>query len=144
MVVGRVLRNAGDSVMFAVTKEDAECFAQREKIALAVLNAELADDYAATIGLARSAGSKASFIICANPKDLKTIRGALDGAVGVGVIDAFAPPENVLFASNDLRRFNHNENATVPPGLGLSIIDGAKVDLQTWSDAYGAISAALG
>jgi DNA-binding response OmpR family regulator len=220
-VVGRVLRNAGYSVMFAVTKEDAASFAQQEEIALAVLNADLADDYATTIELARNAGSKANFIVCANPKDLKTIRAALDGTVGVGVIDAFAPPENVLFASNDLkggtvnnrrsprilygttvafrgagrekddygftynisegglyvrtlappeddevwiemvpprserrvrlvgkiawrRRFNHNENATVPPGFGLSIVDGAKADLQTWNDAYSTISAALG
>ena len=220
-VLGRVLRNAGYSVMFAVTKEDAASFAQQQEIALAVLNAELADDFAETIALARSAGSKANFVICANPRDLKTIRATLDGSLGVSVIDAFAPPENVLFASNELkggsvnnrrsprilygttvafrgagrekddygftynisegglyvrtlappeedevwiemapprserrvrlvgkiawrRRFNHNENATVPPGFGLSITDGAKADLQTWQDAYGAISAALG
>jgi DNA-binding response OmpR family regulator len=220
-VVGRVLRNAGYSVMFAVTKEDAARFAQQEEIVLAVLNAELADDYTDTINLSRSAGSKANFIVCANPRDLKTIRASLEGITGVGVIDAFAPPENVLFASNDLkggainnrrsprilygttvsfrgagrekddygftynisegglyvrtlappeddevwiemapprserrvrlvgkiawrRRFNHNENATVPPGFGLSIIDGAKADLQTWNDAYSTISAALG
>jgi len=220
-VVGRVLRNAGYSVMFAVTKEDAASFAQQQEIALAVLNADLADDYATTIELSRSAGSKANFIICANPRELKSVRAALEGTVGVGVIDAFAPPENVLFASNDLkggavnnrrsprilygttvafrgagrekddygftynisegglyvrtlappeddevwiemapprserrvrlvgkvawrRRFNHNENATVPPGFGLSIVDGAKADLQTWNDAYSTISAALG
>src|SRR4051812_25194661 len=69
-VVGRVLRNAGYSVTFAVTKEDAAYFARHENIALAVLNAELADDYASTILRARSAGSKANFIVCANPKDL--------------------------------------------------------------------------
>jgi DNA-binding response OmpR family regulator len=220
-VLGRVLRNAGYSVMFAVTKEDAAQFAQQEEIALAVLNAELADDYATTIVDCRSSGSKANFIVCANPRDLQAIRATLEGNTGVGVIDAFAPPENVLFASNDLkggavnnrrsarilygttvafrgagrekddfgftynisegglyvrtlappeddevwfemapprserrvrlvgkiawrRRFNHNENATVPPGFGLSIIDGAKADLETWKDAYGTISAALG
>ena len=220
-VVGRVLRNAGYAVTFAVTKEDAARFAQQEDIALAVLNAELADDFPLTISSARAAGSKANFIVCAHPRDLKTVRAALDGSVGVGVIDAFAPPENVLFASNELkggpvnnrrsarilygttvafrgagrekddygfsynisadglyvrtlappeddevwvemapprgerrvrlvgkvawrRRFNHNENATVPPGFGLSIVDGAKADLETWKSAYSAISAALG
>ncbi len=216
-----MLRNAGYAVMFAVTKEDAARFAQQEEIALAVLNAELADDYTATISAAREAGSKANFLVCATPRDLKAIRSALEGFSGVGVIDAFAPPENVLFASNELkggtvnnrksprilygttiafrgagrekddfgfsynisegglyvrtlappeddevwiemmpprserrvrlvgkvawrRRFNHNENATVPPGFGLSIVDGAKADIQTWNDAYGAICAALG
>jgi DNA-binding response OmpR family regulator len=220
-VVGRVLRNAGYAVTFAVTKEDAARFALQEDVALAVLNAELADDYPATIGAAREAGSKANFVVCTHPRDLKTVRAALDGHTGVGVIDAFAPPENVLFASNEIkggavnnrrsprilfgttvafrgagrekddygfsynisegglyvrtlappeddevwiemtaprserrvrlvgnvawrRRFNHNENATVPPGFGLSIVDGAKADIQTWNDAYTAICAALG
>ena len=219
-VVGRVLRNAGYSVTFAVTREDAAAFAQQD-IALAVLNAELADDYQETIRAARSAGSKANFIVCAMPRDLKTIRASLDGLTGVGVIDAYAPPENVLFASNELkggavnnrrsprilygttvafrgagrekddfgfsynisegglyvrtlappeddevwvelcpprserrvrvvgkvawrRRFNHNENATVPPGFGLSIVDGARADIQAWNDAYTAICEALG
>jgi DNA-binding response OmpR family regulator len=220
-VVARVLRNAGYAVMFAVTKEDAARFAQQADVALAVLNAELADDYPTTISLARSAGSTANFIVCASPRDLKAVRSALDGNTGVSVIDAFAPPENVLFASNELkggavnnrrsarilygttvafrgagrgkddhgfcynisqdglyvrtlappeddevwvemapprgerrvrlvgkvawrRRFNYNENATVPPGFGLSIVDGAKADLQTWADAYASIAAALG
>lgn len=220
-VLGRVLRNAGYSVTFAVTKQDAARFAEREEVTLAVLNSELANDYATTISRARSAGNQANFIVCANPRDLKSIRTALEGSPGVAVIDAFAPPENVLFASNDLkggainnrrsarilygttvafrgagrdkddygfsynisegglyvrtlappedddvwiemapprserrvrlvgkvawrRRFNHNENATVPPGFGLSIVDGAKADLQTWNDAYRTISAALG
>ena len=219
-VVGRVLRNAGYSVTFAVTREDAATFAQQD-IALAVLNAELADDYQETIRAARGAGSKANFIVCAMPRDLKTVRASLDGLTGVGVIDAYAPPENVLFASNELkggavnnrrsprilygttvafrgagrekddygfsynisegglyvrtlappeddevwvelcpprserrvrvvgkvawrRRFNHNENATVPPGFGLSIVDGARADIQAWNDAYTAICAALG
>jgi DNA-binding response OmpR family regulator len=220
-VVGRVLRNAGYSVMFAVTKEDAAHFALQQDIALAVLNAELADDYLTTISAARAAGSTANFIVCTHPRDLKLVRAALEGSVGVGVIDAFAPPENVLFASNEIkggavnnrrssrilygttvafrgagrekddfgfsynvsegglyvrtlappeddevwiemcpprserrvrmvgkvawrRRFNHNENATVPPGFGLSIVDGAKADVQAWHDAYASICAALG
>ncbi len=220
-VVGRVLRNAGYSVTFAVTREDAAAFAQQEDVALAVLNAELSDDYASTIGAAREAGSKANFIVCATPRDLKTVRAALENTTGVGVIDAYAPPENVLFASNELkggsvnnrksprilygttvafrgagrekddfgfsynisegglyvrtlappeddevwvelcpprserrvrvvgkvawrRRFNHNENATVPPGFGLSIVDGAKADIQAWNDAYQTICEALG
>src|SRR6478609_11667908 len=98
-VLGRVLRNAGYLVTFAVTKEDAARFAQQEEIALAVLNAELADDFAETIARARSAGSKANFVVCAQPRELRTVRAALDGCSGVSVIDAFAPPENVLFAS---------------------------------------------
>jgi DNA-binding response OmpR family regulator len=220
-VVGRVLRNAGYSVMFAVTPEDAAEYALKSELALAVLNSELAGDYASTIQTARGSGSKANFLLCAMPRDLKTVRAALDGLTGVGAIDAYAPPENVLFASNELkggavnnrrsprilygttvafrgagrekddygfsynisegglyvrtlappeddevwvelcpprserrvrvvgkvawrRRFNHNENATVPPGFGLSIIDGAKGDIEAWNAAYAAICEALG
>lgn len=220
-VVGRVLRNAGYSVRFAVTRQDAASFAQQEDLVLAVLNAELADDYGTTICTARAAGSKANFIVCAMPRDLKAVRSKLEGISGVGVIDAYAPPENVLFASNELkggavnnrksarilygttvafrgagrekddygfsynisqgglyvrtlappeddevwvelcpprserrvrvvgkvawrRRFNHNENATVPPGFGLSIVDGAKADIQAWNEAYSTICEALG
>src|SRR5688572_13118748 len=40
-VVARVLRNAGYSVTFAVTAEDAASFAERPDLSLAVINAEL-------------------------------------------------------------------------------------------------------
>ncbi|HKY39360.1 MAG TPA: PilZ domain-containing protein [Polyangiaceae bacterium] len=42
------------------------------------------------------------------------------------------------------RRFNHNENATVPPGFGAQIIDGAHADIAAWNAGYNAMSAALG
>ncbi len=42
------------------------------------------------------------------------------------------------------RRFNHNENATVPPGFGAQIIDGARADLAAWNDGYAAMANALG
>ena len=42
------------------------------------------------------------------------------------------------------RRFNHNENATVPPGFGAQIVDGAKADLDAWTDGYAVMSTALG
>jgi hypothetical protein len=42
------------------------------------------------------------------------------------------------------RRFNHNENATVPPGFGAQIIDGARADIEAWNAGYAAMSAALG
>ena len=42
------------------------------------------------------------------------------------------------------RRFSHNENATVPPGFGAQILDGARADLDAWHGGYEAMSAALG
>jgi len=42
------------------------------------------------------------------------------------------------------RRFNFNENATVPPGFGAQIIDGARADLDAWTDGCSAMSTMLG
>ena len=220
-VVARVLRNAGYSLTFAVTAEDAASFAQHSELSLAVVNAELMPDLRPVVERARAAGSAANFILCCAPRDLRNVREGLDGLSGVAAVDGFAAPENVLFASNELRaggpnnrksarmlygttvafrgagrerddlgftynvssgglyvrtlappdddetwielrpprsdrlvrlvvkiawrrRFNHNENATVPPGFGAQILDGARADVDAWIGGYQAMSAALG
>jgi DNA-binding response OmpR family regulator len=220
-VVARVLRNAGYSVTFAVTAEDAAAFAGRSDLNVAVVNAELIPDLRPVVESARAAGSKANFILCCAPRDLRSVREGLDDLSGVAAVDGFAAPENVLFASNELcagavnnrksarllygttvafrgagrerddlgftynvssgglyvrtlappdddetwielrpprsdrlvrlvvkvawrRRFNHNENATVPPGFGAQIIDGARGDVEAWGAGYHAMAAALG
>lgn len=220
-VVARVLRNAGYAVQFAVTPEDAASFAEHPELTLAVVNAELMPSLRPVVESARAAGSAAHFILCCAPRDLRTVREGLDDLPGVAAVDGFAAPENVLFASNELRaggpnnrksarllygttvafrgagrerddlgftynvssgglyvrtlappdddetwielrpprcdrlvrlvvkiawrrRFNHNENATVPPGFGAQILDGARADLQAWNDGYQVMSAALG
>ncbi len=220
-VVARVLRNAGYTVTFAVTAEDAEAFAERAELSLAVVNTELLPDVRAVVERARAAGSSANFILCCAPRDLRKVRDGLEDLSGVAAVDGYAAPENVLFASNELRaggvnnrksarllygttvafrgagrerddlgftynvssgglyvrtlappdddetwielrpprsdrlvrlvakvawrrRFNHNENATVPPGFGAQIVDGARADLNAWNEGYEAMSAALG
>jgi DNA-binding response OmpR family regulator len=220
-VVARVLRNAGYSVTFAVTAEDTVRFAERSDLVLAVINSELLPDLRPVVDKARAAGSHANFILCCAPRELRTVREGLEDLPGVAAVDGFAAPENVLFASNELRaggvnnrksarllygttvafrgagrerddlgftynissgglyvrtlappdddetwielrpprsdrlvrlvakiawrrRFNHNENATVPPGFGAQIIDGARADLDAWNAGYEAMSAALG
>jgi DNA-binding response OmpR family regulator len=220
-VVARVLRNAGYAVTFAVTAEDTASFAKRQDLALAVINSELLPQARPVVEAARASGSTANFILCCAPRDLRSVREGLDDLSGVAAVDGFAAPENVLFASNELRaggvnnrksarllygttvafrgagrerddlgftynvssggvyvrtlappdddetwielrpprsdrlvrlvakiawrrRFNHNENATVPPGFGAQIIDGARADLDAWNAGYEAMSAALG
>jgi DNA-binding response OmpR family regulator len=220
-VVARVLRNAGYAVTFAVTSDDAESFSQRPDLSLAVVNAELMPSARPIVERARELGSSANFILCCAPRDLRSAREALHDLTGVAAVDGFAAPENVLFASNELRagavnnrksarllygttvafrgagrerddlgftynvsstglyvrtlappdddetwvelrpprterlvrlvvkiawrrRFNHNENATVPPGFGCQIIDGARADLDAWTDGYSAMATALG
>lgn len=220
-VVARVLRNAGYSVTFAVTSEDTESFAERPDLSLAVVSSELLPAPRAVVERARGAGSQANFIVCCAPRDLRQAREALQDLSGIAAVDGFAAPENVLFASNELkaggvnnrksarllygttvafrgagrerddlgftynvssdgiyvrtlappddshvwlelrpprsdrlvrlvakvawrRRFNHNENATVPPGFGAQIVDGAKDDLDAWTDGYALMATALG
>lgn len=220
-VVARVLRNAGYAVTFAVTAEDAARFAEHPELSLAVVNAELMPALRPIVERARAAGSSANFILCCAPRDLRNVREGLDDLTGVAAVDGFAAPENVLFASNELRaggpnnrksarllygttvafrgagrerddlgftynissgglyvrtlappdddetwielrpprsdrhvrlvvkiawrrRFNHNENATVPPGFGAQIVDGARADLDAWNGGYETMSAAVG
>lgn len=220
-VVARVLRNAGYSVTFAVTADDAASFAERPDLSLAVINAELMPDLRPVVERARAAGSRANFVLSCAPRDLRAVREGLDDLSGVAAVDGFAAPENVLFASNELRaggpnnrksarllygttvafrgagrerddlgftynvssgglyvrtlappdddetwielrpprsdrlvrlvvkiawrrRFNFNENATVPPGFGAQVLDGARADLDAWNAGYEAMSAALG
>jgi DNA-binding response OmpR family regulator len=220
-VVARVLRNAGYAVTFAVTSDDAANFSERPDLSLVVVNAELMPSARPVVERARGAGSNANFIVCCAPRDLRVAREGLLDLSGVAAVDGFAAPENVLFASNELRagavnnrktprllygttvafrgagrerddlgftynvssggiyvrtlappdddetwielrpprsdrlvrlvakiawrrRFNHNENATVPPGFGAQIIDGAKADLEAWQAGNAAMQAALG
>jgi hypothetical protein len=42
------------------------------------------------------------------------------------------------------RPFGYNETATVPPGFGVQIIDGAKRDLALWTEGYARLLEAVG
>jgi hypothetical protein len=42
------------------------------------------------------------------------------------------------------RPFGYNEMATVPPGFGVEIVDGAKRDLALWADGYARLLDAVG
>jgi DNA-binding response OmpR family regulator len=220
-VVARVLRNAGYDVTFAVTAEDTAQFSERPDLSLAVINSELMPDARAAVERARGLGSKANFILCCPPRDLRSARESLAELEGIAAVDGFAAPENVLFAANELRagavnnrktprllygttvafrgagrekdelgfsynvsaggiyvrtlappdddetwlelrpprterlvrvvakvawrrRFNHNENATVPPGFGAQIVDGARADLDAWTDGCAAMASLIG
>lgn len=219
--VARVLRNAGFSVRFAVSDEDAGRFATDPKLVLVVANRELLADPAAVITEARAGGSSASFIICSAPREIRTQRALLVGCTGVTVADGYTAPESVLFVANELtsgrtsgrasprvaygtvvsfrgagrdvdeqgfsynvsekglyvrtlalpeddevwielgaprverrvrlvgrvawrRPFNHNESATVPPGFGVEIVDGARKDRVLWEEAYKSLVEAVG
>ncbi|MFO7179784.1 MAG: hypothetical protein DIU78_013885 [Pseudomonadota bacterium] len=220
--VARVLRNAGFSVRFAVSPEDAEQFARDPSLSLVVAGTELVREPSATIRAARSEGSDARFILCCPPRALKQERAQLGDLSGVTATDGFASPENVLFVANELlmgartngrtsprvaygtlvafrgagrevdergftynvsangiyvrtlalpeddevwlelcppamdrrvrlvgrvawrRPFGYSETATVPPGFGVQIVDGAQRDLALWKEGYEQLLATVG
>lgn len=221
VAVARVLRNAGYSIRFAVSAEDAQLFAADPKLSLVVGNSELIPTVGAVIERARSDGSLANFIVCSAPRDIKQQRAHLSGLSGVTVTDGFTAPENVLFVANELtggrtsgrasprvpygtligfraagrdvdehgfsynvsekglyvrtlalpeddevwlelrpprqerhvrlvgrvawrRPFNYNESATVPPGFGVEIVDGASKDRAIWAEGYAKLVEAVG
>jgi len=222
IVVGRVLRNAGYSVMFAVSSDDLERFVKDSPVELVVTNSGLHQSPLDAVQKARQLGSRALFIVNCPPRDLKRARKAFANVERATPTDGFAPAENVLFVSNELGRgfgvdkrtsarllfgttvnfrgagresddwgysYNISENglyvrtlappddefvwlelcpprgerrirlvgkvawrrglgkgeyATVPPGFGVQIVDGAKMDLEVWADRYRTFAEMLG
>jgi DNA-binding response OmpR family regulator len=222
IVIGRVLRNAGYSVTFAVSGEDVERFVTSERVALVVTNSALHASPLEAVERLRESGSTALFIVNCPPRDLKQVRHAFTKFARATPTDGFAPAENVLFVSNELGRgfgtdkrtsarllfgtttafrgagresddwgYSYNissnglyvrtlappdddlvwlelrpprserrvrlvgkvawrrglskgEFATVPPGFGVQIVDGAKIDLEVWADRYNAFAGVLG
>jgi len=222
IVIGRVLRNAGYSVTFAVSGLDIERFVQTSAVELVVTNSTLHASTLDIVERVRSLGSNALCIVNCAPRDLKRARKDLAAIERATPTDGFAPAENVLFVSNELGRgfgtdkrtsprllygttvalrgagrdsddwgYSYNisesglyvrtlsppddefvwlelspprserrvrlvgkvawrrglgkgEYATVPPGFGVQIVDGAKMDRDHWCDRYRAFAEVLG
>jgi len=222
IVIGRVLRNAGYSVTFAISGVDIERFIQASPVQLVVTNASLHESPLDAVQRVRQLGSNALTIINCTPRDLKRARKDFAGVERATPTDGFAPAENVLFVSNELGRgfgndkrtsarllfgttvafrgagrdsddwgysYNISENgiyvrtlappddefvwlelspprgerrvrlvgkvawrrgigkgeyATVPPGFGVQVVDGAKMDLEHWANRYRAFAEVLG
>jgi CheY-like chemotaxis protein len=222
IVTGRVLRNAGYSVTFAVSGEDIEKFVQTSAVELVVTHSSLHSSPLDAVNRVRSLGNNALFIVNCVPRDLKRARKDLAVVERATPTDGFAPAENVLFVANELGRgfgtdkrmsarllygttvafrgagrdsddwgYSYNisesgiyvrtlappddefvwlelspprserrvrlvgkvawrrglgkgEFATVPPGFGVQIVDGARMDRDVWRDCYGAFAEVLG
>jgi len=222
VVLGRVLKNAGYSVIFAASADDVPSYAGDGDVVLVVLSVELDARPRALIERARSSGSAAMWIVTAPPRMLREQRLALADLNGVTVMDGYGPTENVLFLSNELtgrgfanqrasprllygtavaargagrvedeigftynislnglyirtlvppdddsvwlelrpprserrvrlvgrvawrRPFGSSQRATVPPGFGVEIVDGARADLAAWSAGYEAFASSVG
>jgi hypothetical protein len=100
-VFGRVLANAGYDVKYALDELSLKFYAQQADIKVVVANGELGD-LRALIGQARKAGSKGAWIVTAQRRDLESFTAKLAGLESTRVMGLGAPPENVLFTSNEL------------------------------------------
>lgn len=222
IALGRVLRNAGYSVTFGTSTADVLERAGRGPIELAVVDEGVCDDPTRLIRLCRERGAPCTWIVTSAPREQRRWRETLDGIERAAVTDGYAPPENVLFLSNELssarredqrksarilygttvafrgagraedelgytynvsagglyvrtlappdddivwlelceprserrvrlevkvawrRRLGPNANATVPPGFGAQIVDGAKRELDAWQEGYSALVQTIG
>jgi DNA-binding response OmpR family regulator len=104
IVRGRVLRNAGYSVGFAISGDDALARVREQSPKLVVASSEVTAEPGKLLASAREAGSSATWIITCPPKDLPKARPQVESLGNATVTDGFAPPENIVFLANELER----------------------------------------
>lgn len=103
IVRARVLRNAGYDVQFALTADDALQFSEAQETRVVVLDEELADSAQAALDAATQNPETLYILLCA-PKNIAALSEPLAGRRNAAVADGFAPPENVVFLTNELAR----------------------------------------
>lgn len=109
ILMGRVLRNAGHVIEFAVSHEDAIARVKEREPKVVVSASELGEDPAALLSAARKAGSNATWIVTCPPKDLHAVRTAVEPFGYATATDGFAPAENIVFLANELSRGGAND-----------------------------------
>jgi PilZ domain len=105
IVLGRLLHAAGYDIEFATDAAEAGALALRHGAKLAVVESS-ADPASslAQIKRARLGGLTANWILVVEPRHVAAIAPLVDPLSYVALGDSFAPPENVLFAANEIAR----------------------------------------
>ena len=111
IILGRVLRNAGFSVMFARSRDDALRYSRDRRFSLVVESSSLVPEQREAVTRARDEGSEATWIVTCPPLQVNTMQAQLSGLRNVAVADGFAPAENVLFVANELAAGATNKRA---------------------------------
>jgi hypothetical protein len=102
-IVGRMLTNAGLSPRFVNNVPDAVEQACADDVRFVVAADDLPPDgVAAALQRARAKGSKVPWIVVAAARRAAAVRLALQSVPSSAVIDAYAPPDHILFAFNEL------------------------------------------
>jgi DNA-binding response OmpR family regulator len=109
IVLGRVLRNAGYSIEFAVSDDDAVGRAKNHAPKLVVASSDVGQSPGALLAAARGAGATATWIVTCPPKDIGAARSSVEVLGNATVTDGFAPAENVVFLANELERGGAND-----------------------------------
>jgi DNA-binding response OmpR family regulator len=100
-VLERVLRDAGFRVELAVDGFAARLQVGRPALKVAVLDASL-DEAPALIMQARTRGARCAWIVRERPDGIEALRTALAKLDRVAVVNAYGPPDDVLFEANRL------------------------------------------
>jgi Tfp pilus assembly protein PilZ/CheY-like chemotaxis protein len=102
-VLARSLSSAGLTPRFVASASDAiEC---ANDACVVIAMDDLAPEGAVSALLtARKIGLETPWVIVAPPKRANAVQASIATHARVAVVDAFAPPENVLFVVNDLAR----------------------------------------
>ena len=104
IVLGRVLRNAGYSVEFAVSDDDALARVREHAPKLVIAGNGVSASPSALLASARAGGSTATWIVTSAPKGLSDIRAAIEPFGNATATDGFAAAENVVFLANEMQR----------------------------------------
>jgi CheY-like chemotaxis protein len=105
VVLGRILHTAGYAIEFAADALEAAELAKKHNAKVAVV--EATEDPSASLAhikRARLSGLTANWVLVVEPKRIAQLAPLVDPLPYVALGDAFSPPENVLFAANELAR----------------------------------------
>ena len=114
IIAGRVLRNAGYSITFAVTADEASAHAEGDSACMILLDSSLTNDARGMIEKSRTRGSSTNWVIGSTPRELGRLRQSLTGLENVVAIDGYGPPENILFSYNELRNTTRANQRSSP------------------------------
>lgn len=102
-VMGRALYQGGFSVRFIASAGELAQESLAEGVSVVVIADDLGTGEAEiALAAARAQGSQTAWIVVAPPKRMAALQASIEAFGPVSVADGFAPPENVLFLTNEL------------------------------------------
>ncbi|MFO0590302.1 MAG: PilZ domain-containing protein [Polyangiaceae bacterium] len=111
----RVLSGAGYEVDAAVTSDEVDEAAADPQVRAIVLSASLPGTTAFTvIEAARAAGRRVPFVVSAPPRQMAKVRALARRFADVTACDAFAAPDEILFATNEVLSPARDDRRTSP------------------------------